>query len=138
MGRWFANFLLKDGKEVIITGRNQRKLLEAKRQLGVKVATNVEAVKNADVVLFVNDVQQKISKELREELLQLTSGEKIITVLNKVDLENLPEKEADVYVSALTGYGINNLFDKLQEKVFGGTSYSEHSAIVSNSRHYEI
>jgi len=96
-----------------------------------------EAVKNADVVLFVNDVQQKISKELREELLQLTSVEKIITVLNKVDLENLPEKEADVYISALTGFGINNLFVKLQEKVFGGELYTEHSAIVSNSRHYE-
>ncbi len=52
MGRWFANFLLKDGKEVIITGRNERKLLEARQQLGVEVATSMEAVKNADVVLI--------------------------------------------------------------------------------------
>ncbi len=52
MGRWFANFLLKDGKEVVITGRNEKKLLEAKQQLGVEVATNLEAVKNADVVLL--------------------------------------------------------------------------------------
>lgn len=52
MGRWFANFLLKDGKEVVITGRNERKLLEAKRQLSVEVATNAEAVKSADVVLL--------------------------------------------------------------------------------------
>ena len=52
MGRWFANFLLKDGKEVIITGRNQRKLLEVKRQLGVEVATNVEAAKSADAILI--------------------------------------------------------------------------------------
>jgi len=52
MGRWFANFLLKAGREVIITGRNQRKLLEAKQQLGVEVATNVEAVKRADVILL--------------------------------------------------------------------------------------
>ena len=96
-----------------------------------------EAVKNADVVLFINDVQQKVSKELREELLQLTSAEKIITILNKVDLENILEKEIDVYISALTGYGINNLFAKLREKVLGGNSYTEQSAIVSNSRHYE-
>lgn len=96
-----------------------------------------EAVKSADVVLFINDVQQKISKELREELLQLTSAEKIITVLNKVDIENMIEKEVDVYISALTGYGINNLFAKLREKVLGGNSYTEQSAIVSNSRHYE-
>ena len=52
MGRWFADFLLKDGKEVVITGRNEKKLLEAKRQLGVEVASNVEAVKTADVVLL--------------------------------------------------------------------------------------
>jgi len=52
MGRWFASLLVKDGKEVIITGRNQRKLLETKQQLGVEAATNVEAVKRADVILL--------------------------------------------------------------------------------------
>lgn len=53
MGRWFASFLLKDGKEVVISGRNEKRLLEAKQQLGgVEVATNVEAVKSADVVLI--------------------------------------------------------------------------------------
>ena len=52
MGRWFASFLLKDGKEVVISGRNEKKLLEAKRQLGVEVASNVEAVKSADAVLL--------------------------------------------------------------------------------------
>ncbi len=52
MGRWFANFLREDGKEVIITGRNERKLLEVKEQLGVEVATSVEAVKSADIILI--------------------------------------------------------------------------------------
>ena len=51
MGRWFASFLLKDGKEVVITGRNESKLLDAKQELGVEVATNAEAVKRADVIL---------------------------------------------------------------------------------------
>ncbi|HEY86544.1 MAG TPA: prephenate dehydrogenase [Dehalococcoidia bacterium] len=52
MGRWFAHFLLKEGNEVIITGRNERKLLEAKQQLGVDIVPNVEAVERADVVLI--------------------------------------------------------------------------------------
>jgi prephenate dehydrogenase len=52
MGQWFARFLLKEGKEVVITGRSEGKLLEAKQQLGVEVASNVDAVKNADVVLL--------------------------------------------------------------------------------------
>ncbi len=52
MGRWFAGFLLKDGKEVVISGRSEKKLLEAKRQLGgVGVASNMEAVRDADVIL---------------------------------------------------------------------------------------
>lgn len=65
MGRWFANFFLKDGKEVIVSGRNQRKLLEVKRQLGVEVATNVEAVKKADAILIsvpINNFEEVVEQ----------------------------------------------------------------------------
>lgn len=65
MGRWFANFLLKDGNEVIITGRNQRKLVEVKRQLGVEVATNVEAVNKADAILIsvpINNFEEVVEQ----------------------------------------------------------------------------
>lgn len=64
MGRWFARFLLKDGKEVVISGRNKEKLLEAGRQLGVEVASNVEAVKSAEVVLL------SVSMESFEEVVK--------------------------------------------------------------------
>jgi len=48
-----ANFLLSEGYEVVITGRNEAKLLEAKRQLGVEVNTdNVEAVKKAKAIII--------------------------------------------------------------------------------------
>ncbi len=52
MGRWFANFLRKEGKEVVISGRSQDKLLEVGRRLGVEVASNIEAVRSADAVLI--------------------------------------------------------------------------------------
>ena len=53
MGRWLANFLLKEGYEVVITGRNESKLLEAKRQLGAEVTTNnVAAAKQAKVIII--------------------------------------------------------------------------------------
>lgn len=52
MGRWFARFLLQEGYEVIITGRNEGKLLEARQQLGVEGTTdNVAVVKNAQAIL---------------------------------------------------------------------------------------
>ena len=81
MGRWFANFLLKDGREVIITGRNERKLREARRQLGVEVATNVEAVKNAEAILIsvpidnFEEVVEQVSPYIRPEqvIIDITS-----------------------------------------------------------------
>jgi len=81
MGRWFANFLLKDGKEVVITGRNERKLLEAKQELGVEVATNTEAVQSVDVILIsvpidnFEPVVQEIRPYIRPEqvVIEITS-----------------------------------------------------------------
>ena len=66
MGRWFANFLLKDGKEVVISGRSESKLREAKRQLGVEVASSVEAVKSADAVLLSVPIEsfEEVVKEI--------------------------------------------------------------------------
>ncbi len=53
MGRFFAGLLLKDGREVVITGRNREKLQEARRQLGVKTTLSyAEAVSGADYVLL--------------------------------------------------------------------------------------
>jgi len=81
MGRWFANFLLKDGKEVIITGRNERKLLEAKQKLGVEVTTNAEAANIADVILLsvpidnFESVVQEIEPYIRprQVIIEITS-----------------------------------------------------------------
>jgi len=51
MGQWFARFLLKEGHQVVIIGRHEGKLLEVGQRLGVETATNVAAVKQADVIL---------------------------------------------------------------------------------------
>ena len=73
MGRWFADFLSKDGKQVVISGRNQSKLMEVKRQLGVDVASNVDAVKNADFILLsvpmesFEEIVAEISPHIRPE-----------------------------------------------------------------------
>ena len=52
MGRWFASFLLKEGKEVVLIGRSQARLEEARKQLDVPVSTSIETVKPADVILI--------------------------------------------------------------------------------------
>ena len=96
-----------------------------------------EAVRNADVVLFINDIEQRISSNLLEELKILITESKIITVLNKIDVPHETLQHADVYISALTGEGIDNLFMKLREVSTGNSNYTEKSAIVSNLRHYQ-
>ena len=82
MGRWFAKFLLREGKEVIITGRNEKKLLAARQQLGVEATTdNVAAVKNSDVVLLsvsidnLEEVIAQVSTYIRPEqvIIDITS-----------------------------------------------------------------
>ena len=52
MGRWFAKFLLEEGKEVVLIGRSKAKLEEARCQLGIPVTTDIEATGDADVVLI--------------------------------------------------------------------------------------
>lgn len=52
MGRWFARHLREEGNQVVISGRTEDKLREAGQELGVAVASNVEAVKDAEVVLL--------------------------------------------------------------------------------------
>ncbi len=65
MGRWFARFLAKEGDEVIISGRNQEKLGQARRELGVEAASNVEAVKRAEAILVsvpIDDFEEVIKQ----------------------------------------------------------------------------
>ena len=82
MGRWFANFLLKDGYEVVITGRNERKLLEAKGQLGVEVATNVEAAKQAEVIIISVPVDN--FEEVVEQICPYTHPEQVIIDITSI------------------------------------------------------
>ena len=82
MGRWFANFLLQDGKEVIIADRDERKLLEAKQQLGTRVATNVEAVKSADVILISVPIDN--FSEVIEEICPYIRPEQVIIDITSI------------------------------------------------------
>lgn len=95
-----------------------------------------ETVRNSDVIIFLEDVKQGESRELQKDLLDLSSPDKIIKVLNKIDLDSTSEISADVKISAKTGEGIDRLFIKLKEKAIGSSSYTEKTAIVTNLRHH--
>ena len=95
-----------------------------------------EAVSKADIVLFINDAINGFDDLLYNQLLGLTSEERIVKVTNKIDLILDDSENSDIKVSALTGKGIDKLFAILKERAIGSKSYSEKTAIVTNQRHF--
>ena len=106
MGRWFARFLLEDGKEVVISGRNQSKLLEAKQQLGVDTASNVEAVKSADVVLLSVTIEsfEDVVKEIAPHI---KAGQMVI---DDTSIKALPVDAMHKYLKTELVLGAHPLF----------------------------
>ena len=101
---------------------------------GVLRSRNV--VKNADIILLIEDIFQNDSDELFNEITSFVKSGKVLKVINKIDLEKNISRKGDIYISALTGEGIDFLFGKLRETSIGSSSYTEKSALISNLRHY--
>lgn len=106
MGRWFAEFLLKEGEKVVITDRDRTKLLEAKQQLGVEVADNVEAVRNSDVVILsvpIDDLEEVV-----KEVSPHTRRQQVIVDITSV--KALPVEIMHKYIKSGVVLGIHPLF----------------------------
>ncbi|NJD21325.1 MAG: tRNA uridine-5-carboxymethylaminomethyl(34) synthesis GTPase MnmE [Melioribacter sp.] len=101
------------------------------------VSRSQQAVKDADIVIFLNDITEKFSMDLYNKLLQLTTKDRILIVLNKIDLNFTETFSGDIKISALSGAGISELFNLLKEKAASNNSYSEKTAIISSVRHYD-
>jgi tRNA modification GTPase len=96
-----------------------------------------DSVKTADLVLFINDVEQEFDQTLYQEILVLNNRKNILTVLNKIDKGYKGDASYDISVSALTGEGVTELLNKMKAHALGNSNYSEKTAIVSNLRHYQ-
>jgi tRNA modification GTPase len=101
------------------------------------VVRSRNAVKNADLVIFLNDVLEGFAEDLFKQLVELTSEEKVLKVVNKIDLNPKHGIKSDVQISAKTGEGIESLFTAMKEKTIGPGNYSEKGAVVSNLRHFK-
>lgn len=86
--------------------------------------STLEEAIGADLLIHVVDVSDSnyMEKILTvEKVLQElgADNEKIITVLNKSDLlEHIPEDKHNLYISAATGLGLNDLLKKIEEILF--------------------
>lgn len=96
-----------------------------------------EAVRNSDLVLFISDVEQGFNSDIYKDLLNIIDKEKVVKIINKIDLEIKQSIGDGIKISSLTGEGINGLLGTMKQLALGNTNYSEKSAIVSNLRHYK-
>ncbi|UCC90830.1 MAG: prephenate dehydrogenase [Dehalococcoidia bacterium] len=106
MGRWCAAFLLKEGHEVVITGRNESKLLEAKRQLGVEVATNVEAAKQAQAIIISVPIDN--FEPVVEQICPHTHPEQVI--LDITSIKAFPVKIMHKHIKTGLVLGVHPMF----------------------------
>ncbi|MGE5798659.1 MAG: tRNA uridine-5-carboxymethylaminomethyl(34) synthesis GTPase MnmE [Ignavibacteria bacterium] len=97
-----------------------------------------EAIKNSDIVIFMNDTVQEYSFDILNEACSLVDKKKIIPVINKIDLlNNQNYLNGDLGISVKTGEGIDHLLELLKEMALRNSNYTEKSAVVSNVRHYK-
>ncbi|MBE2281050.1 MAG: tRNA uridine-5-carboxymethylaminomethyl(34) synthesis GTPase MnmE [Ignavibacteriaceae bacterium] len=94
-----------------------------------------DTIKNSDLVVFISDTERGIDKKLLNEIVQLAGTSKVIKLINKIDLDFKTNSEADIYISAKTGQGIQSLFDLLRAKALNEAIFTEKSAIVTSVRH---
>jgi len=121
-----------------------REAVEEVERLGVAGAK--EALSSAQLVLVVLDAATGITAEDEAVFLACKERERIV-VVNKVDQvpeplspEELKPLAGDVpvvYLSALTGAGLEGLRQAISEKVFAGRVWRPDEILVSRIRHRE-
>ncbi len=120
-------FMLYDTAGIRITG-------EEIENEGVKKSR--DAIKNADIVIFIGDVNVGFSSNLENEILDLNPSVKTVKILNKIDLGVEIRYLEDFKVSALTGEGMLQFIEGMKVFAIGESAYTEKDAIVTNVRHF--
>ncbi len=108
----------------------------------IGVEKSVEYAKNAELVLLVLDGTSEVTR-YDEEIIELIKGKKVITLVNKQDLEQkidkqeLVEKYGLEFVVGISAKNdeIEELYEIINEIFFRGELSSENDVYINNSRH---
>lgn len=106
MGKWFARFLLKEGCEVVISGRNKDRLYAAQKELDVQADSNINAVKSADIVLLSVNIDS--FEDVIKEISPYVGSEKVVA-----DITSIKEFTVEVmhkYLKSANILGTHPLF----------------------------
>ena len=103
------------------------------------VQKSMEKIDQADLVVYLYDVNSTADSELKTEIEKLNvDREKLLIIGNKADLAGPSTKkvDTDLYISAKDKSGITELKQAFINKVLDKTLASQNT-IVANIRHYE-
>jgi prephenate dehydrogenase len=128
MGKWFARFLLKEGKSVILIGRNEAKLKKIGRELGAEITTNIEVAKQADVILISVPIDH--FEEVVTKLSPHTHSEQIILDITSVKV--LPVTAMHRHIKKGLILGIHPIFGP------GARSVANHNFVLTPTNQQEL
>jgi prephenate dehydrogenase len=128
MGQWFTRQLLQEGEDVVITGRNQEKLRAAGKKLGAPIATNIEAVKQADVVII--SVPLDTLETVVKEIAPYTRDEQVF--LDVTSLKTTPVEIMHRYIRKGTVLGTHPVFGP------GAKSASNQNFVLTPTNEEEV
>ncbi len=108
----------------------------------IGVEKSIEHAQNAELVLLVLDSSSELTEQ-DIEVINMTRGKKVITLLNKSDLERKIDKDILVDKYDLTNIidisaknkEIETLYNTINEIFFDGELSMEHDVYINNSRH---
>ena len=105
----------------------------------IGVEKSKEKINEADLIVFMLDTSRELDEE-DKEIINYIKNKKHIVILNKIDLDRkLDLKFVDslnniIEISAKTGFGIEELKNKIINMFFNGEIDTE-SVIITNTRH---
>lgn len=97
-----------------------------------------QALSEADVVLWLSECSSDASKELEDELPGYIDTTKVMFIHNKIDLQNAAVvNNGDLYISAKTQSGIDDLIKQLAQRLLGTNEIQEQgdTPFLARSRH---
>lgn len=111
----------------------------------IGINKSLEIAKDADLIIAIFDISRPLSKE-DDKIIELIKDKTAIVVLNKIDLIDnieIPEKikslnKIMVEMSAISKYGINNLYEKITNLYQLNKINIEGENIITNVRHQDL
>jgi len=106
MGRWFTKFFLEEGDSVIVSDKDEGRLLKIRDEFGVETDSNVNAVKSVDRVLICvplddfEDVVKEIHLYIRPDQV----------VMDICSVKEIPVKIMHKYIKTGTILGTHPVF----------------------------